>query len=112
MEKATLPMYVLQLYKSSLCLDLPRNRTFTYYYVVVITITVKLGLTASIVQCSLVQPHVDLWLLANEVLVDPDGGLVELVEVDDQRARRVLGQLVHDDEATAEAVGVVQPEPQ
>ena len=53
------------------------------------------------------QLYADLWLLPNEVLVDSDGRFVELVEVHNESARGVLGELFHDDETAAQAVGVV-----
>ena len=48
----------------------------------------------------------DLGLLPNEAFVHADGRPVEFVEVDEESARGVLGELLDEDEAPAQAVGV------
>ena len=48
----------------------------------------------------------DLGLLPNEAFVHADGRPVEFVEVYEESARGVLGELLDEDEAPAQAVGV------
>lgn len=52
--------------------------------------------------------YLDLGLLSNELAVDALHGLFVLVQVHDDSARGVLGQLVNENDSSSEAVGVGQ----